>query len=291
MGPKTAAPPKAKKYWQVLLKLGITALCLWYVSGKIDFQKTGLALSSAKWVFLFPALLLFILSKFISAIRLNIYFRDINIHLPLAQSTKLYWLGMFYNLFLPGSISGDAYKVFLLTKKYSIPYKKTTAAVLLDRISGLLGLGLILSLYSLVVLKDQLFQWLLIPGAIIAVIGLLLIVKKFFPDFKNSFWKTLLLGIAVQAVQVACIYCIMAGVGIPVTEHAYLFLFLVSSIVSVLPLTIGGLGIREVVFLEGSAKLGLLQENAVLVSLLFYIITMITSLAGVYYVFRDPLKK
>lgn len=291
MDHKTPAPPKARKYWQVALKIGITALCLWYVSGKIDFQKTGQALAKANWFFLLPALLLFILSKYISAVRLNIYFHDILIRLPLLQSIKLYWLGMFYNLFLPGSISGDAYKVFLLTKKYSIPYKKTTAAVLLDRISGLLGLGVILSIYGFITLGNPLFQWLLVAGAIGAVGVLFLIVQKFFPDFRKSFWTTLLLGIAVQAVQVGCIYCIMAGVDIPVSENAYLFLFLVSSVVAVLPLTIGGLGIREVVFLEGSARLGLVQENAVLVSLLFYLITLLTSLAGVIYVFRDPLKK
>jgi hypothetical protein len=52
---------------------------------------------------------------------------------------------MFYNLFLPGAISGDAYKVVLLTRKYDVSYKKITAAVLLDRFSGLLALGLILS--------------------------------------------------------------------------------------------------------------------------------------------------
>jgi hypothetical protein len=43
---------------------------------------------------------------------------------------------MFYNLFLPVSISGDAYKVILLKKIYDAPYKKTTSAGLLDRFSG-----------------------------------------------------------------------------------------------------------------------------------------------------------
>ena len=58
-----------------------------------------------------------------------------------------------------------------------------------------------------------------------------------------------------------------------------------------MPLTIGGLGIREVVFVEGAAYFGLGQEKAILISLLFYFITLITSAYGGIYVFHDPLQK
>src|SRR5688572_3775918 len=138
----------ANKVIKLLVKLAVTVACLWYISGKIDFEKAGTALNNANWNLLLLALLAFILSKFISAIRLNIYFKNIGIHLSQWTNMKLYWLGMFYNLFLPGSISGDAYKVILLTRKYNVPYRKTTAAVLLDRFSGLAGLGLVLAIYG-----------------------------------------------------------------------------------------------------------------------------------------------
>jgi len=279
------------KHWKLLLKLIVTAVCLWYVSGKIDFHQAAQALATAKWAWLLPALLLFIISKWISAIRLNLYFRDIGIPLPAAQNTKLYWLGMFYNLFLPGSISGDAYKVILLTKKYNIPYKKTTSAVLLDRLSGLLGLGLLLAIYGFLVVPGLLFPTLLALGALLSVLVLYLVTRRFFGDFVKSFGPTLLLGVAVQAAQVVCVYCIMAALSIPVSESAYIFVFLVSSVVAVLPLTVGGLGIRELVFLEASGKLGLVQENAVIISLVFYLITLLTSLWGLVYVFRNPLEK
>src|SRR5258705_13338656 len=101
---------KAGKLLKLLLKIAVTAICLWYVSGKIDFQKAGTALRNANWFYVFPALMAFVFSKLLSAIRLNIYFRNINVQITEWQNVKLYWLGMFYNLFLPGSISGDAYK-------------------------------------------------------------------------------------------------------------------------------------------------------------------------------------
>jgi uncharacterized membrane protein YbhN (UPF0104 family) len=83
----------------------------------------------------------------------------------------------------------------------------------------------------------------------------------------------------------------MAALRIPAHVTEFVFLFLVSSVASVLPLTIGGLGIREVVFLEGSSYFGLPQETSIVISILFYLITLFTSAWGAIYVFNDPLKK
>jgi len=67
--------------------------------------------------FLILALIAFVISKIIASWRLKIYFKNIFIRLTEQTNLKLYWLGMYYNLFLPGSIGGDAYKVLLLKKK------------------------------------------------------------------------------------------------------------------------------------------------------------------------------
>src|SRR5688572_22537830 len=85
---------------KLLLKIGITVLCFWYISTKIDFTRAFDAFTRANWPYLFFALLFFILSKLLSAIRLNIYFSNIKLNLSPIKNLKLYWLGMFYNLFL-----------------------------------------------------------------------------------------------------------------------------------------------------------------------------------------------
>lgn len=285
--PKSRLSPLVK----LLIKMAVTVLCIWYVSGKIDFGKAGAALQEAKWTYLLLALLAFIFSKVIAAYRLNIYFRNIGIQLPEQTNLRLYWLGMFYNLFLPGSIGGDAYKVLLLKKELNAPYKKTTAAVLLDRFSGLLGLGFLLAGYGVAVLRERLYIAGLIAGALLAALILYFVIRRWLTEFLPSYFHTLLLGLLVQAAQVVCIYLVMAALGIPAHVTEFVFLFLVSSVVSVLPLTVGGLGIREVVFLEGSHYFGLPQETSVIISLLFYLITLCTSAWGLVYVFNDPLKK
>jgi uncharacterized membrane protein YbhN (UPF0104 family) len=120
---------------------------------------------------------------------------------------------------------------------------------------------------------------------------LYLVIKYWLKDFLKSFFSTLLLGIAVQASQVICAYLVMASLKMPVHQTEYIFLFLVSSVVAVLPLTMGGLGARELVFLEGSTYFGLIKENSVVISILFYLITLFTSAWGLFYVFHDPLTK
>jgi uncharacterized membrane protein YbhN (UPF0104 family) len=283
-------PSSVSTWLKLLLKVAVMGVCLWYVSGKIDFEQSKTVLLHSNWSLLFIALLLYVVSKLVSAIRLNIYFKNIGIKLSEVQNIRLYLLGMFYNLFLPGSVSGDAYKVILLTKRYSIPYKKTTAAVLLDRFSGLLGLGILLTTFSYFTLN---FTYSLVLTAITigAITGFYYIINRWFKDFISGFWSTLFLGILVQAVQVVCIYMIMHSLGVDKNYTAYIFIFLVSSAVSVLPLTIGGLGIREVVFLEGAAYFSLGGETSVIISLLFYLITLVVSATGAWYIFKDPLKK
>ncbi len=283
---------RTSRWLKLLLKIAVTIACLWYVSGKIDFAKAGTALRNANWYYLLLAIIAFIISKLMAAIRLNIYFRNINIHLPAWQNIKLYWLGMFYNLFLPGSISGDAYKVILLTKKYDIPYKKTTTAVLLDRFSGLLGLGLILAFYGLLVLKKNLYIIVLITGSVLAVLALYFIIKFWLKDFLQSFLPTLLFGLLVQASQVICVYCIILSLHLPIQQSAWIFIFLAAAVITVLPISLGGgLGTREFVFREGAIFFMLDPSIAVVISLLFYLCTLIGSLPALYFVFYHPLEE
>lgn len=289
MSTDSANKENARKWIKLFLKILVTGLCIWYVSGKIDFSKAGAALQKANGWLLFCAFIAFVISKFVSAYRLNIYFKNISLQLSEWTNLKLYALGMFYNLFLPGSIGGDAYKVILLKKKMNAPYKKTMAAVLIDRFSGLLALGLLLALYGVFVLDYMGYISSLIGFALLAVAALYYVINRWLKDFIPGFFPTLLLGIIVQAAQVLCVYLIMASLGIETHKTELIFLFLLSSIASVLPLTVGGLGIREVVFLQGSLYFHLQQETSVVISILFYLITVLASAVGAVYIFKDPL--
>lgn len=281
---------RAKSFIKLFIKIAVTAVCLWYVSKKIDWNKSLQTIKESDMGWLFLAMSFFVLSKVVSSLRLNNYFRNINLILSEKINLKLYWLGMFYNLFLPGGIGGDAYKVILLNRSYQYPAKQLTAAVLLDRISGVVGLAMLAAAYQYLIFKT--FYSLLLLVAIVP--GLLLyyfFVKKVFPSFIKSFQSTLWLGIAVQALQVFCAYCIMQSLHIYQNQNAYILIFLLSSVIAILPFTIGGLGARELVFIWGSTQLMLSKDESVSISISFYLITLFVSFAGVYWVYKNPLQQ
>jgi hypothetical protein len=278
------------KALKLLLKIAVTAACFWYISRKIDFVEARNAILEADWWWLLLAVGCYMFGKLLSCFRLNIYFKNINIQLSQWKNIKLYWLGMFYNLFLPGSISGDAYKVILLTGKYNIAYKKTTAAVLLDRFSGLLALGLIMSAYGVIVLDNKLYDTILIAGSVLAVAGLYTVIRFFLKDFLPGFWPTFFWGLAVQTMMVLCVYCIMQSLHVPLNQSEWIFISLVAAVISVLPISLGGgLGTREVVFMEGAKYFGLDPHVGVVISLLFYLSNVLSSVWGLYFVFNNPL--
>ncbi len=290
--PATGKKNPAFHFLKLLLKILVTVACFWYISTKIDFKATLKALGTANWAWLIIAFAFFILSKIISAYRLNIFFANAGLRLSTLGNTRLYWLGMFYNLFLPGAISGDAYKVILLNKRYKTSFKKLSAAVLIDRLSGVLALGCILAAYGFLLPAIWDFQTLLVAGAILAVAGYYFLVRFLFPYFLAGFMPTLFLGFAVQIAQVIAIYCLMKSLGISLETHEWIFIFLASAVISVLPLSLGGgLGTRELVFAEGARWFGLDPQTGVVISLLFYLITVAGSLPGILYQFSDPLRE
>ena len=289
--PKTMSFLKSLPNWvKLLLKIAVTGLCLWYVARKINWAETwDLVQTSNPW-WLFAALILVAASKAVSSFRLNIYFKNIDIELAQIKAIKLYWLGMFYNIFLPGGIGGDAYKVILLNKEYKeVHAKKITAAVLLDRLSGVVALGLLaVGFYAFIFRGENYSWWLLasvIPGLALYYIG----IKKIFPFFLPGFYATLFLGLIVQLLQIVCVYCIMQSIGIHGHFNEFQLLFLISSIAAVLPLTIGGLGAREIVFLHGATWFLLDAQQAVFISLLFYVLQLLVSLVGLRWIYKSPL--
>lgn len=208
---------------------------------KIDIEVTWLVIQSADWWYLLLAFLFFALSKIFSSFRLNYFFRDLGVKVPTVENLKLYGIGMFYNLFLPGGIGGDGYKVYLLNKHYKTPIKQLFSAVLLDRINGL---GVLIFLIFALLVHVALFP---LNVRVWGVIGLLAVsiafyffMRYFFKRFTGSMSITIFYSFLVQLLQLICAYFILLGLGITAQVIKYLFVFLLSSIVAVLPLTIRG---------------------------------------------------
>ncbi|MBE9491979.1 MAG: flippase-like domain-containing protein [Bacteroidetes bacterium] len=278
---------KINRYIKLFLKLAITGIALYFVFNKIKLIDVIQIFESSNLFFLFLALICFVLSKLIASYRLNHFFRSINIQIPSSYNIKLYLLGMFYNLFLPGGIGGDGYKIYLLNKRFKVKVKRLFWALFLDRLVGILILFCLMVLLSNFLpypIQYKYFTWILIP---LSIVVFYLVIRKLFSHFTSIIFLTIFQSVFVQLLQLTSAILILFAFGIYENTTAYLFVFLISSIVAALPITIGGLGARELTFLYGAGLMHLDMNNSVGLSLMFYIITAMVSLSGIYYSFRS----
>ncbi|MDO7887659.1 lysylphosphatidylglycerol synthase transmembrane domain-containing protein [Hymenobacter cheonanensis] len=290
--PAPAAPAAWRRYLTLLVKLAFMAAALWLVARHLDLPALGRTLRQARPGWLALAAVLFTVSKLISSVRLNTFFRAVGIQLTERYNLRLYWLGMFYNLFLPGGIGGDGYKVYLLGKEFPGRRGLIFRALLLDRLSGMVALLVLLLALLAVVPAAELRAagalalptwWRAVPLALMPV-GLAAsygLGRWGFGEFRSAFGRTSWEALGVQGAQVLCAWALLAALGAaggPVLP--YLLVFLASSIAAVLPLTVGGLGARELTFLYGAQLFALSGPVAVSVSVLFYVITALVSLVG-----------
>ncbi|MDX5478195.1 MAG: flippase-like domain-containing protein, partial [Cyclobacteriaceae bacterium] len=257
------------KIVKTFIKLALSGLAVFLVFRKIDAQELWQIVKSADWFCLFLAVAFFVLSKIATSLRLNIYFRNIGLYISEKENLFLYMKGMYYNLFLPGGIGGDGYKVYLLNKRYKVSVKKLLQSVLLDRLGGLVSIVFLLLLFFLFIdVEEEILQgfawdYVSVALAILVFPAFYLIYLLFFKSFLDSFIGSNLYSLAGQLLQIVSAYFILIAIGVDVNILEYQFVFLLSSIAAVLPLTIGGVGVRELVFIFSHEFIGIDKNTAV----------------------------
>lgn len=278
---------RTKKWLKVGIQLVIAAGAIYFVLNEIDVNELKSSLLGAKINYLILAFLAFNASKMLSAFRLNYFFRALGLKLSETFNLKLYYLGMLYNQFLPGGIGGDGYKVYLLNKTFKSPVKSLIAATLLDRISGVVALGFLavgLGLLGSAQEAMEGYGFLLWIALISAYPAYYLLVNLFFKTFKKVNLITNLQAIGVQSLQIICAFFILKALHVESGFIDYFTLFLVSSVLAALPASLpGGFGVRELTLNLGAGFFLIDQTSAVALGSLFFLITLISSLIGAFY--------
>ncbi|RFZ82091.1 UPF0104 family protein [Mucilaginibacter terrenus] len=271
---------------KVVLKFAVTSVLLYYVFSKVPLKQVKYRLFHANYWWMLAALVSFFVSMVISSWRLSSYFKSIKLNLDPRFNFRLYLLGLFYNFLLPGGIGGDGYKIYLLNKTYKLPAKKVFWAIMFDRLSGLWAIGLIT--VALIFLIPQIDIHIGIPlGIFVAASAIYYFVAyKFFREYTHYFFEGHLKAIGVQSLQVIAIICILFGQGFTGKFSPYLLSFLISALATIIPISVGGAGIRETVFAQLSHVFPMNMDLAVFLPMAFYLISIIVAVFGVYYVIR-----
>ncbi|HAA15120.1 MAG TPA: TIGR00374 family protein [Cytophagales bacterium] len=266
------------------LKLGVTTLALWWVFRNVEREEVVSLLRNSEWGWFIITFLLLNLSQVISGYRNLGLYQCLGVELSPWMAIKLYYVGMFYNLFLPGGIGGDGYKVYWLQKQYKSGVKKLSASVLIDRMCGMLALGVLLLGLASFLPKDiwphPAAIWVGPTLLIAGIFGFFFIYYRWFPSFKPALWRSVGLSFVIQVLQVISVLFILQALGIFDKALSYLVVFLGSSIMAVIPITIGGFGAREVFMVYAVELLPIDKGEAVALTLSFFMIAVASSLIG-----------
>jgi len=274
---------------KTILKLALSVVIIWLVLRGIDERMLLATMREAHLGWLLWAAVWFVFSKILSAVRFSILLKTENIHLSTSQNLRLYWLGMYYNLLLPGGISGDGYKIKLLMDTFGAPFKRLFAVTLLDRVGGVIALGQLCLVLAFGIPALQPYWWLGVLGLLASIPVSLLIYKKLGGALSQVWVQTSLLSLAVQVAQLVATLGIVLSLGESVRWLEYSVLFLISSVVAMLPLTIGGTGARELTFLWGAGILNIDSEKAVAIAFLFYLISTAVAFVGIAFSFNEKV--
>ena len=290
--------------------------------GTAEIQGIAQTIREAKLGLLLVTACMPALMYLLAAVRWRLLLAGQGIHLPLARALWLFWVGQFFSMALPGITGGDLVKAFYVTRR---THRKASAiaSIVVDRVMGLSALLFIAIIVALATFarfsEGELWfvPWILIGSMVCIVLGAVVFFSKRvrritrfekilallpfghllqkmdqafleFRDAKRSVAKALGISLVIHVMLISANCILGASVGITEARYFHYATFIpIIFALSSLPISMGGLGVRESLYGVLLGSVGAAVNQAVLVSLLFWFSSLVWALpGGVLYALR-----
>lgn len=295
---------KIKKIFILLLRVSISFGLLFYLFRKSDFQKIRqIFLCMVPYHYFFS---LFCVATFqaLVALRWKKICESWNFSNTYFYFLKSYLMGFSLNAVFPGIVAGDTLRAYHLIK-LGLDLKRAVFSVFLDRILGLCGILIILSI-SLPLMSDFLpynlknFLFLITYSSLFFFFLMIIFSRRvlnydfFRPLMPPWVFIPLFLGLIIQILYVCQFIFLAFALKFDVDLSFFFIVIPIVSFLNALPISISGLGIREGTLSFFFALLNYPIEYGLSLGLLSYSLILISSLPGiVFYLFprfRDHQK-
>jgi glycosyltransferase 2 family protein len=296
-----------------IIKFVITAGLIYLILSRIDTNNIVATLLGIKPWYIILLLVISIVMVVISCLKWGLFLKTSAINVPLIRLVAYYFIGYFFNNLLPSNIGGDLFRSYLLGKNIDSQVK-SFSSVFLERITGLVALllvGIVALICNPVLMKETtillpigimfviltsvvvFFAFEGVKNFIFTIIGRLPyfgLLKKSFDKLYNSisFFKqhsrvlgySMIYSFLFQTMTIvnALVCCWAIGVFPNVLDVAVTVPIIM--LISVIPISIGALGLWEGAFAYFFVIIGVPPAAAVSVALILRLKTILLGLLG-----------
>jgi uncharacterized protein (TIRG00374 family) len=304
-----------------LLKVAVTFLLFSYIFNVIDFKMFGETLRNARLNILIFGFLVLCIGHYICIFRWRMLMRPLMPALSLGNLLGIYWIGLFFNLTFPTVVGGDVVKMYYAGKP-SKSYAQSFAATFLDRDAGMLAMLIIACTSTLVDPIDVPkipVSFIIWSAFIVFVAGnvaiftprfhfrltcllrrlkLSKIAKKIemisgafqvMGKHRSVLLGSLLISLINQLLFITMIWILALGLRIEARYSYFLVFVPVITLISMIPISINGMGLREYAFMSLFGSVGIPLAACTALGLLSSIVLILSSLPGgvIYIFFRN----
>lgn len=288
-----------------LIKLTVSSVLLFLIFRFIGLNKVLIEVQNANFFYLAIATFFVIFQILFKAIRWEAIINVLKKSIGIIPSSKYTLISLAFGFITPGRV-GEFIKAKYLADKTGLGNLKSFMTVVVDKIYDIIALVL-LGLIGACFLQDQIRHseyiiFGLIASFILIVLGFiylenfLKIIQKFIPQkYKESlknfsidrrfYVKSLFYSILIVVTYVIEAFFILKalGVGSP-SIYGIMVVFPLMALSSMLPISIGGIGIREVVAISFFLLLGIPMEKSAIFSLMqVFLSSGIPAILGIFF--------
>jgi len=309
-----------KKIFSIFFRfaIGLILLVVLFKFKNIEAHSLLESIRNVNKPLLFLSFIVYSLIYVFCFLRWVMLLKTVKIHLPLKRVAISYAGGTFFSLFLPSTIGGDLARSIDLSAHTQRP-REVVATVLLDRLSGYAGL-VIVALFSLIIGWDLIKEQKAAITMVAAISALLIIILVvLFNEFlysrinrllhspnagkiremitslhqeiyvfrrhKKVIVNNLVLSVLVQAVVPLASYIMALSLGANFKPIYFFVFWPIIGAVTLMPISIGGLGVRENLAVFFFTRVGMSENLALLIALLNFAFMLIYgAIGGLIYV-------
>jgi uncharacterized membrane protein YbhN (UPF0104 family) len=289
------------------IKILVSAALLYFALRKANFADLAsrIDVTSLGWIAL--AIAVTFLQIFIGVLRWRIVSAECGAPLSVRQAMRYNLIGTFFNQTLPSSIGGDAVRLWLVARA-GAGWRAATYSIFVDRAIGLIALAVIIVAtlpwsYHLIGDPYGRYALLLVDFAALAGgVGFLLIgvlpwpwLKKWWGTHhihacavianrvifdRHSGPKIAVLSLLVHVLAVVIAWCVVQSIAAPVAFGQIFQLVPPVMLITMLPISIAGWGVREATMGLAFGYAGLMTNEGINISLLYGAVSFIVGTIG-----------